>query len=82
MLSELSEVKIFRVEGEIRKPNYKTKFRKELLDVDPSKAIERVLSELGSKHKAKRFEIKILEVKEIKPEEVTDPRLRRLIESE
>lgn len=75
-------MKAFRVVGEIRKPNYRTKFTKEVLDTHPEKAVERILSELGSKHKAKRFEIRILEVVEIKPEELTDPRLRRLMELE
>jgi len=37
-----------------------------------------VYKELGSKHRAKRFQIKILKVEEIKPEEATDPTVKKL----
>ncbi|RLI18541.1 50S ribosomal protein L18a, partial [Candidatus Bathyarchaeota archaeon] len=34
--------------------------------------------EIGSKHKVKRYHIKILKVEEIKPEEAEDPIIRKL----
>ena len=74
----MSEVKVFRVVGEIKKPNYRTSFRKEIRAVKPEEAVERVYAEIGSRHRAKRFQIKILRVEEIDPEEIQDPVVRRL----
>jgi len=74
----MSEVKIFRVIGKITKPNFKTEFEKEVRALKPEQAVEKVYMELGSKHKVKRFHIKILKVEEIKPEEAEDPIIRKL----
>jgi len=74
----MSEVKIFRVEGRITKPNYQTDFRKELRALKPEEAVERVYKEIGSKHRVKRFQIKILKVEEVSVEEVTDPIIKKL----
>jgi len=76
----LAEVRVrnFRVEGLIRKPNWKTKFKKEVRAVKPEDAVEKVLMEMGSKHRVKRCHIKILKVVEITPEELEDPVLRKV----
>jgi large subunit ribosomal protein LX len=74
----MSEVKVFRVSGEIRKPNFKTPFNREVRALKPEEAIEKVYMELGSKHRAKRFHIKIEKVEEIKPEEIEDPVVKKL----
>jgi len=74
----MSEIKIFRVMGEIKKHNYQTAFRKEVRALKPEEAVETVYTELGSKHRAKRFQINIVKVEEISPEEVEDPTLKRL----
>jgi len=74
----MSEVKIFRVTGKIRKPNWQTNFQKEIRAVKQEEAVDRVYKEMGSKHRAKRFQIKILKVEEIKPEEVTDLTVKKL----
>lgn len=74
----MSEVKIFRVIGKITKPNFKTDFEKEVRALKPEQAMEKVYMELGSKHRVKRFHIKILKVEEIKPEEAEDPIIRKL----
>jgi large subunit ribosomal protein LX len=74
----MSEVKVFRVIGEIVKPNLKTSFRKEVRAVKPEAAEEKVYMELGSKHRAKRFQIKILKVEEVPPEDVENPLIRKL----
>ena len=74
----MSEVKIFRVIGRITKPNFKTDFEKEVRALKPEQAMEKVYMELGSKHRVKRFHIKILKVEEIKPEEAEDPIMRKL----
>jgi len=74
----MSEIKIFRVTGRIVKPNWQTSFQKEIRALRQEEALDRVFKEIGSKHKAKRFQIKILKVEEIKPEEVTDPTVKKL----
>ena len=74
----MSEIKIFRVTGKISKPNWQTSFQKEIRALRQEEALDRVYKEIGSKHKAKRFQIKILKVEEIKPEEVTDLTVKKL----
>ncbi len=60
-------VKTYRVIGEVRKPALKIPFKKTVRAVNVDDAVEKVLSEVGSKHKAKRFEVKILKTEEEKP---------------
>jgi len=66
--------KIFRITGIMSKkgkdPLY---FRKEY------KALEILYSEFGGRYKVKRSRIKILNIEEIKPEDVTDPVLKKLV---
>ncbi|MCZ2856275.1 MAG: 50S ribosomal protein L18Ae [Candidatus Bathyarchaeota archaeon] len=78
----MSEVKIFRITGKIDKPNWKTSFKKEVRALKPEDAVEKIYKELGSKHRTKRFQIKVLEVKEISPEEVTNPIIKKLAAGE
>jgi len=70
---------VFRVVGRITKPNYLTEFQKEIRALKPEEAVERVYKEIGSKHKAKRVQIKVLMVEEISFEEVTDPTVKKLM---
>jgi large subunit ribosomal protein LX len=74
----MSEVKVFRVTGEIVKPNLKTTFRKEIRALSSENAREKIYTDLGSKHRAKRFQIRILEVEEIPPGEIQNPLIRKL----
>jgi len=74
----MSEVKVFRVTGEIRKPNFQTDFRKEVRALKPEDAVEKIYMELGSKHMVKRFQIKIVKVEEISPEEIESPLVKKL----
>ncbi|UCE43406.1 MAG: 50S ribosomal protein L18a [Candidatus Bathyarchaeota archaeon] len=71
-------VKVFRVTGEIKKPNLQTRFRKEVREVRPEAAVERIYTELGSRHRAKRFQIKIHDITEIKPDEIEDDLIKKL----
>ena len=73
---------MFRVVGKITKPNYMTDFRKEIRALKPEEAVERVYNEIGSKHRAKRSQIKVLKVEEISLEEVTDPAVKKLMSGE
>lgn len=74
----MSEVKVFRVIGKIRKPNFRTDFRKEVRALKPEEAVEKIYMELGSKHRVKRFQIKIEKVEEISPEEIESPLVKKL----
>ena len=75
---EMSEVKVFRVTGKIVKPNFKTEFRKEYRALKPEEAVERAYKELGSRHRAKHFQISIVSVEPISPEEAEDIIIRTL----
>jgi len=63
----LSEIKIFRVTGEIRKPQQfePMRFRKEIAAAKREHAVERIYAEMGSRHRAKRHQIRILKVEEL-----------------
>ncbi|MCW3981520.1 MAG: 50S ribosomal protein L18Ae [Candidatus Bathyarchaeota archaeon] len=74
----MSEIKVYRVIGEISKPNLRTTFRKEVRALKPENAREKVYMELGSKHRAKRFQIKIFRIEEVPPTEVENPLIRKL----
>jgi len=65
----MSKVKVYRVIGKIIKPNFKTIFKKEIRALKPEHAIEEVYKILGSKHRVKRFHIRIVNVEDIPLEE-------------
>jgi large subunit ribosomal protein LX len=75
----MKELKVFRVTGEIAKPNLKTPFRKEIICEKPEQAKEKVYAELGSKHRVKRCHIKITEVEEISAENIENPLLKKIV---
>jgi len=75
-------LKVFRVTGEIHKPNLKTSFKKEIIAAKPEHAVEKVYCELGSKHRVGRHHIKITSVDEVPPEEITNPVLKKLVTGE
>jgi large subunit ribosomal protein LX len=74
----MSEVKVFRVIGNIRKPNFQTDFRKEVRALKPEDAVEKVYVELGSKHRVRRFQIIISKVQELSPEEIEDVLVKKM----
>jgi large subunit ribosomal protein LX len=65
-------MKAFRVAGTFRNRPGMQKFSKEVAAKGKDEAVEVVVSELGSKHRAKRSEITIESISEIKEDEVTD----------
>ena len=75
----MSDVKIFRVSGQIVKPNWKTGFEKEVRALKPEDAVETIYTDLGSRHRARRFQIRINAVVEIEPEDIQDPALRKMV---
>jgi large subunit ribosomal protein LX len=75
-------LKVFRVTGEIKKPNLQTPFRKEIVADKAEHALERVYAELGSKHRVKRVHIKVESVEEVSPQEIENPMLKKLVTGE
>ena len=71
--------KVWRASGEYKKKNKKFVFSRELLGEKEAHVREKILSELGSRHKVKRKEITITMITEIKPEEITDLNLRKYL---
>ncbi|MBO3800047.1 MAG: 50S ribosomal protein L18a [Candidatus Brockarchaeota archaeon] len=59
---------VFRVSGVFEKPLRKTSFSIEVEASSQKVALEKAYSLIGSKHRVKRENIKILSVKEVKPE--------------
>lgn len=74
----MSEVKVFRVIGKIRKPNFQTDFSKEVRALKPEDAVEKVYMLLGSKHRVKRFQMTISKVEELDPKEIEDFIMKKL----
>jgi len=60
----MTSVKTFQIQGEIRKPNAVLPFSKLVKALDQKQAIEKIYTLFGSRHKAKRFQIKILKIEE------------------
>ena len=78
----MGDVKFYLVEGRMLIRPHKMpewwKFRKYVRAVKPEDALEKVLSELGSNHKIKRYHIVVERVVEVPPEEVPDRNLQLL----
>jgi large subunit ribosomal protein LX len=77
---DMSDVKIYRITGEIRSPHYQTKFSKDMRALRPEDVIEKVYVDIGSQHRVKRIHIKITSITEISVEETEDPVIRALSE--
>jgi len=71
--------KIWRATGAYKKKKRSFIFTRELLAEKESHVLEKVLSELGSRHRVKRRDIEVREIKEIKPEEVQNLELRKIL---
>jgi large subunit ribosomal protein LX len=67
----MSETKVYRISGRIDKPGLyePITFKKEIAAIKEAHALEKIFSEMGSRHRAKRFQIKINSVEEVMPEE-------------
>ena len=68
----MSEVKTFIITGKIKKPSGDMQFSKKMNGITQKQIEERLYSELGSKHKAKRFQIDITKIEEEKPSSKKD----------
>lgn len=61
----MSQVKRFRITGVLRKRGDKLPFKKEINAVKKEDAVQHLYSDMGSRHKARKFEISIQNVEEI-----------------
>jgi len=78
----VSTVKTYRVKGYMlishdRLPTWQV-FTKDVRAVNESDALEKIYSLMGSKHKLKRYHIRIESITEINPEESIDVVVREL----
>ena len=65
----MSEVKRFKITGEIKKGKTKVPFSVEFNAVKKEHALQRLYSEMGSKHRARRFEILVTKIQSSREEE-------------
>ena len=72
-------MKAFKITGEISKPKLRTPFVKEVLADKSEHAVEKVYSEIGSKHRVKRCHIKISNVQEISADQIENPILKKMV---
>jgi large subunit ribosomal protein LX len=72
-------MKAYKVTGEINKPRLSTPFVRELLADKSEHAVEKVYAEIGSRHRVKRYHIKISNVKEVKADEIENPVLKKIM---
>lgn len=63
----MSGTKTFKISGEIRKSNLfkPIKFTKIIEAEKREHALEKMYADIGSRHKAKRFDIKIFNIEEV-----------------
>jgi large subunit ribosomal protein LX len=66
----LIDVKTFRITGEVKKPRTLIPFALVMRATKEQEAIERVYAEVGSRHKARRLEIRLKKVEELKSEDM------------
>ncbi len=69
-------MKAFKIEGEFLMRDKWQKFTKEVASKDKKSATENLLSDMGGRHRTKRKNIKIHDIKELKPEEIESPLVR------
>ena len=72
------KVKVFRIEGVMKLKYGWQKFSLERRGISKEDVIERVFSELGSRHKLSRRHIKITLIREVREEEITDPYIAKI----
>lgn len=66
----VATVKAFRIRGALRMGRTRQSFTQEVAAETQEEAVQRVLSELGSRHRAKRRDIAVEEVVEVPRETV------------
>ena len=72
-------MKTFKVTGTINKPRLSTSFVRELLAEKSEHAVEKVYAEIGSRHRVRRFHIKIISSEEISVDQIKNPFLKKIV---
>ena len=75
-------MKPFRITGTFLMGDKWSPFKKEVVGKSEEDAVERLLSDLGSKHRVKRRNIKVTLVEELKVDEVEDPLVEFAVKGE
>jgi len=75
-------MKVYRIIGKFKMGLNFVDFTKEMASNSKDEAIERILSDIGSKHRTKRKKIKIESIRELKIDEVEDLYVREMLEAE
>lgn len=75
-------VKAFRVTGKFRMGSRFVDFTKEVASENKNSAIEKIYSDIGSRHKTKRKKIEIETITELDPEEIENVYVREKMEAE
>jgi len=75
-------VQIFRIKGQFKYKRRTSNFSKEFCALTEEQAKEKLYSELGSRNRLKRIQIRISKIEKIKPEEITDPLVQKIVNSE
>jgi len=65
----LSEVKTFKIAGEIKKGKTRIPFAVEVTAIKQEHALQRLYADMGSRHRARKFEITINSVDQVNKEE-------------
>ena len=75
-------MKAYKVTGTINKPRLSTGFVRELLADKSEHAVEKVYAEIGSRHRVKRYHIKIISAEEISGDQIKNPILKKIVAGE
>jgi len=72
-------MKTFKVTGTINKPRLSTSFVRELLAEKSEHAVEKVYAEIGSRHRVRRYHMKIISSEEISVDQIKNPILKKIV---
>ena len=78
-MKEEVSVKIFKISGFFKQRRQTTSFSKELCALTEEQAKDNLFSELGSRNRLKRGQIRITSIHEISPDEITDPFVQKIV---
>ena len=81
-MSNEKSVKIFRISGSFKKRRETTSFSREFLALTEENAKDKLFSQLGSKNRIKRGQIKIQSVTQVPFADVTDPLIEKIINND
>jgi len=81
-LNNNQKVQIFRISGSFKQKKQLSNFSKEFCALTEEQAKEKLFTELGSRNRLKRRQIRIDSILKITSQEVTDPFIQKLISTE